>query len=111
LLLVRACDTIYLSEAVEAEIRPVLQRPKFRRYISDITREGILDILGAAGLKVEPAERVTDCGDAKDNKDLELALAARAPIIVSSDEDLLVLDPWRGGRILRPVDYVRSRNS
>jgi predicted nucleic acid-binding protein len=87
----------------------VLLRPKFRKYISDITRERILDILGAAALKVEPAERITDCRDAKDNKYLELALGAGASIIVSSDEDLLDLDPWRGIRIMRPVDYVRSR--
>jgi uncharacterized protein len=111
LLLARAHDTICLSQAVETEIWEVLLRPKFRKYISDITRERILDILGAAALTVEPSERITDCRDAKDNKYLELALTAGASIIVSSDEDLLVLDPWRGIRILRPVDYVRSQQS
>jgi hypothetical protein len=45
--------------------------------------------------------RVTDCRDPKDNKYLELALAAGAETIVSSDDDLLVLHPWRGVRILR----------
>jgi predicted nucleic acid-binding protein len=44
----------------------------------------------------------------KDNKYLELALAAGAEIIVSSDDDLLVLHPWRGKRILRPADYLAS---
>jgi putative PIN family toxin of toxin-antitoxin system len=111
LLLARSHDTVCLSQAVEAEIREVLQRPKFRKYISDITRERIFDILGAAALIVEPTQRITDCRDTKDNKYLELALAAGASIIVSSDEDLLVLDPWRGIRILRPVDYVKSRES
>jgi len=52
LLLARAYDTICLSDAVEAEIREVLLRPKFRKYISDLTRERILDILAAAALKV-----------------------------------------------------------
>ena len=93
-LLARSHDTVCLSPAVEAEIREVLQRPKFREYISDITRARVLDILGAAALIVEPSERITDCRDAKDNKYLELTLAAGASIIVSSDEDLLVLDPW-----------------
>ena len=69
-------------------------------------RGRILDIIGAA-LRLEPMERVADCRDRKDNKYLELALAAGASIIVSSDDDLLVLDPWRGIRILRPADYVR----
>jgi predicted nucleic acid-binding protein len=49
---------------------------------------------------------VTDCRDPKDDKYLELALAAGAETIVSSDDDLLVLHPWRGVRILRPADYV-----
>jgi uncharacterized protein len=91
---------------VETEIREVLQRAKFHKYITDATRGRILDILGAAALMFEPADQVTDCRDMKDNKYLELALAASASIIVSSDEDLLVLDPWRGIRILRPVNYV-----
>ena len=29
-----------------------------------------------------------------------------AEIIVSGDDDLLVLHPWRGVRILRPADYL-----
>ena len=111
MLLARSHETICLSLAVETEIREVLQRPKFYKYITDATRGRILDILGAAALVFEPVDQVTDCRDMKDNKYLELALAAGASIIVSSDEDLLVLDPWRGIRILRPVDYVRLREN
>ena len=39
----------------------------------------------------------------KDNRYLELALAARADAIVSGDDDLLVLHPWRGIQVLRPT--------
>jgi predicted nucleic acid-binding protein len=49
---------------------------------------------------------VTDCPDPKDDKYLELALAAGAETIVSSDDDPLVLHRWRGVRILRPADYL-----
>ena len=66
----------------------------------------MLGQLHALGVTFAPVERVVDCRDAKDNKYLELALAAGADIIVSSDEDLLVLHPWRGVRILRPVEYL-----
>jgi putative PIN family toxin of toxin-antitoxin system len=111
LLLARSHATICLSPSVETEIREVLQRPKFRKYITNTDRGRILDILWAAALKFEPVERVTDCRDRKDSKYLELALAAGASIIVSSDEDLLVLDPWRGIRILTPADYVRLQES
>ena len=57
-------------------------------------------------LWIEPAEAVSDCRDAKDNKYLELALAARATVIVSGDDDLLFLDPWRGIRVLTPAQCL-----
>lgn len=53
-----------------------------------------------------PAERVTDCRDAKNNKYLELALASGAGTLVTGDADLLVLHPWRSVRILRPAEYL-----
>ncbi|MBV9758609.1 MAG: putative toxin-antitoxin system toxin component, PIN family [Alphaproteobacteria bacterium] len=99
-------DKIALSEAVEAEIREVLQRPRLARYIIPELCAELLDQLRTRTARFDPSDRVTDCRDPKDNKYLELALASRAEIIVSSDEDLLVLDPWRGVRILRPADYL-----
>ena len=57
-------------------------------------------------VRVVPVEHLTDCRDAKDNKYLEVAAAADATLIVSSDNDLLVLDPWRGVRIVRPAEYL-----
>ena len=51
---------------------------------------------------------MTDCRDPKDDKYLELALAAGADMIVSSDGDLLALHPWRGVRILRPAEYLAA---
>jgi predicted nucleic acid-binding protein len=44
--------------------------------------------------------------DAKDNRYLELALAARATVIVSGDADLLTPDPWRGVRVLPPAQFL-----
>jgi putative PIN family toxin of toxin-antitoxin system len=95
-----------LSAAVDAEIAGVLARPRFARTISLARRQRILEILRRAAVWFKPAVRVTDCRDPKDDKYLELALAAGAEIIVSSDDDLLVLHPWRGVRILRPADYL-----
>lgn len=65
-------------------------------------------MIAAAALWVDPVERVDDCRDAKNNCYLELALAARASVIVSGDEDLLVLDPWRGIRVFRPARFVEE---
>ncbi len=104
----KACDTedIALSLAVWNELVEVLNRPKLARYVRPALREDVLSNLIDAAVWVAPMQRVTDCRDAKDNKYLELALASAATRIVASDNDLLVLDPWRGIRILRPADYL-----
>lgn len=106
LLLARANEVICLSVEVEKEIREVFARPKFRKYLSSGRAERVLELLTVSALSAEPTEAVADCRDARDNKYLELALAVGAGTIVTSDEDLLVLDPWRGVRIVSPGDYI-----
>ena len=106
LLRAEEVDVFALSAAVDAEFAEVLSRPKFARAIPLARRDGFLRILRDAAIWFDPIVRVTDCRDAKDDKYLELAHAAGAEIIVSSDEDLLILHPWRGVRILNPADYL-----
>ena len=106
LLRAEEVDVFALSNAVDAEIAGVLDRPKFASAIPLLRRKRVLDILRRTAVWFEPAERVTDCRDPRDDKYLELALAAGAETIVSGDDDLLVLHPWRGVRILRPADYL-----
>ncbi len=89
-----------------AELLDVFARPRLARFILPELRDEVLALLDTSGVFVVPAEHVTDCRDAKDNKYLELALAAKAATIVSSDDDLLVLHPWRGMRILLPATYL-----
>ena len=99
-------DVLALSAAVDAEYAEVLGRSKFAAAISLARRDAFLRALREAAIWFSPAVRVTDCRDPKDDKYLELALAAGAETIVSSDDDLLVLHPWRGMSILRPGDYL-----
>lgn len=106
LLKARARDMLALSRAVQAEMLDVLHRPELARFLDRMLRDEILELVTAAAVWVEPTVAVTDCRDAKDNKYLELALASGASSIVSSDDDLLVLDPWRDVRIFRPAAYL-----
>jgi putative PIN family toxin of toxin-antitoxin system len=89
-----------------AEFLDVLYRPGLARFIEPELRADLLGQIRAGATVVRPTVTVTDCRDPKDNKYLELALAANAATIVSSDEDLLVLHPWRGVRILKPAAYL-----
>jgi uncharacterized protein len=111
LLHAEEADVLVLSAAVDAEIEAVLNRPKFANAVSPARRRQFLEVLRRSAIWFEPVVRVTDCRDPKDDKYLELALAAGAETIVSSDGDLLVLHPWRSVRILSPADYLSFSQS
>ncbi len=66
----------------------------------------MLALLTNVGVWFDPIASVSDCRDAKDNIYLDLMLAADATALVSSDDDLLVLHPWRGRHILQPAAYL-----
>jgi len=105
LLRAEEVDVFALSAAVEAEIAMVLNRPKFTHAISPPRRERVRHILRRSAVWFEPAPRMTDCRDPKDNKYLELALANGAETIVSGDDDL---HPWREVQILLTGDYLAA---
>ena len=99
-------DRVAVSDATLSELREVLARPRLSRFVQPELGEQILALFAIVGVRFVPSERVADCRDPKDNCFLELALASGADIIVSSDQDLLVLHPWRDTRILRPAEYL-----
>ena len=89
-----------------AEITDVLNRPRLVRFVRPELRDRLLAQLATGAHWFTPTEAVAECRDPNDDKYLELAVAAGAETIVSSDRDLLVLDPWRGVRIMRPAAYL-----
>jgi putative PIN family toxin of toxin-antitoxin system len=99
-------ERIVLSVPVLEEMREVLGRPKFSGVLTPGTIVDIVSAVSTAALWFSPAIKVNECRDPGDDIYLELALAAGASILISSDRDLLSMDPWRGIRILRPADYL-----
>jgi putative PIN family toxin of toxin-antitoxin system len=55
---------------------------------------------------VEPAERIADCSDPDDNRVLECAVAAKAGFIVTGDNALLRLNPFRNIQILTAAQFL-----
>lgn len=92
------------SDATWDELHEMLHRPKFDRYFRIVAqRSDYLHTLARAGRWHHVTSTVNDCRDPKDNKFLALALDAGAAAIVSGDDDLLCLHPWRGISIVPPV--------
>jgi predicted nucleic acid-binding protein len=55
---------------------------------------------------VNITEQVTAYRDASDNKFLELAVNGEANFIITGDNDLLILNPFRGIPILTPKQFL-----
>jgi len=98
---------LVVSPDTLSELTEVLGREKLDRYLSHDEREEFIEVLVARTVIVEPTEAVRACRDPRDDKFLELALEAGAEAIVTGDEDLLVLHPFRGVSILTPADFLR----
>ena len=63
------------------------------------------------GEAVAPEERITACRNQKDDKFLEVAVAGGADVMVSGDQDLLVLDPFSGLPIVPPTCFLQMLNA
>jgi putative PIN family toxin of toxin-antitoxin system len=108
----RAFDegVVLVSEETIAELTDVIQRPKFDRYVGEEERLMFLATFLHDSEIVEVTEVITDCRDAKDNTFLEVAVSGKATTIVSGDQDLLVLHPYRGIEIVTPRQFVARQS-
>lgn len=99
---------VLLSEATFAELNEVLGRVKFDRYVTRQEREHFLAMLLREATLVETVEEVRSCRDPKDDKFLEVAVNGAASYLVTGDEDLLVLNSFRGIPIVTPAMFLES---
>jgi len=99
--------TLLFSLPTLAELEEVLWRNKFDRYISHEERKRFLTSLILHSTPIETNETISECRDPKDNKFLELAVCGKADFIISGDEDLLVLNPFRNIQIITPDSFLK----
>ncbi len=99
---------VLVSVSLLTTLAGVLRRPRFDRYLTLHEREELVAAFVAGSQMVEITERVRACRDPDDDAILELAVNGHASTIITGDSDLLVLNPFRGIRILAPADFVRQ---
>ena len=99
---------LLFSSSTLAELEEVLWRNKFDRYISHEERKQFLTSLILHSIPIETNETISECRDPKDNKFLELAVCGKADFIISGDEDLLVLNPFRNIQIITPDSFLKE---
>lgn len=99
------------SPATLAELEEVIARDKFERYLDLAARLDFVAMyhnqvrLFQVSAEDESALDVP-CRDPRDNKFLALALVCSADVLVSSDDDLLTLNPYGDVLILTPKAYL-----
>jgi hypothetical protein len=99
--------TILMSYSIVNELNEVLSRPKFKRYLSAEKRDIFLWSLFRKARFIDVIkEKIDICRDAKDNQFLELAVNGEADFIISGDDDLLVLNPFRNILIVTPRIFL-----
>lgn len=106
-----ATGTLCVSPATLAELESVLLRDKFDAYLNRASRLGFLQLYHAATAHfpvtlAEENNLSPPCRDARDNKFIALALHCSAHTLISSDEDLLILNPWNEIAIVSPAQFL-----
>ena len=90
-----------------AELRDVAARPRLNIPAEAVTE--LVERIERYGQHVDAdLDAQLGCRDPKDDYVLALALAGTADAILSEDEDLLVLDPWRGIRVMRLFQFIQA---
>ena len=85
---------LVFTSATFAELESRLWKPKFDRYINLEERKAVLHDMSAAAIWVDVPQDIADaryCRDADDDVFIHAAIAAKATLLITGDQDLLVL--------------------
>ena len=95
-----------MSQSIWSEISEVLVRPKFDKYLTIQERQLFLFVFEQKVRFIDIQENISVCRDPKDDKYLELAISGKAECIVSGDQDLLALHPFREIPIITVTQFL-----
>ena len=109
LLRLRQGDYVLLyAHLLLEELVDVLNRPRIRQKygLTEQDIETVISLILLRGEAVVPQEHILACRDPQDDKFLEVAVSGKADVLVTGDDDLLVLHPFAGIPILPPAAFL-----
>ncbi len=106
--LARSLGVVMLSPETFAEAQRVFQYARFDQYVTARAREEFLEEVSDQALWLADPAPLQACRDPNDDKFLALALAGGVEVVVSGDQDLLVLHPFCGIPILTTGDFLNQ---
>jgi putative PIN family toxin of toxin-antitoxin system len=108
--LAREAFELVISPAIIAEVEAALRLPKLRKYIRNLDEAlaWLADLVVLADLVSDTGAVKGVCRDPDDDGVLSAAVEGRADVIVTGDDDLLVLEEYDGIRIVAPGEFLDS---
>jgi putative PIN family toxin of toxin-antitoxin system len=104
----RAEGLLLASEATLLELQTVLQRSQFDRTVERSLRDALFREYAHCCKIVPVLSTIRAWRDPKDDTFLELAFDGRATQLITVDQDLLSMHPFRSISILTPAEYLSS---
>ena len=98
---------LLLSPDLMAEYEDVLTRKKFAKAFQEKDIHALLVSLALESILIIPFTEINACEDADDNMVLALAIDGFANCIISGDDHLLRLHPFKTIPILSPADFLK----
>jgi putative PIN family toxin of toxin-antitoxin system len=106
-------DELCASQSTLAELEEVICRDKFDSYLNLSARHEFVAmyrdrVRQFQVSKEQEAALSQPCRDPRENKFLALVIACTAIILVTSDQDLLTMNPYGEVQILTPKEYLEN---
>lgn len=101
---------LYLySDATLNELIDVLGRPRMvSKYgVTPELVEATCSLLLLRGESVQSVRDIRVCRDPKDDKFLQVAISGQAEVVVTADEDLIVLGSYEAIPMVQPAEFLR----
>lgn len=97
---------VVVSETLLTELANVLMRPRLRKYLSEEEVERAVSRIRKRVTLVSTEFQVKPiCRDPKDDYLLALSKVAKADLLITADEDLLVLGKYGKTWIMAPEEF------
>lgn len=104
-------ETLLNSRATLEELSDVLSRAKFAKYVHREDVHAFIMAFIETGEHVTISQEIKACRDPRDDKFLELAVSGQADVILTGDDDLLVLHSFEDIPILRMREFSQHRET
>jgi len=100
-------EIIACNELLE-ELQQTLQKPKLKKYLSAERLQLVIELVKQSATLIELKSSVEICRDNKDDYLLALAKDAQADLLLTGDNDLLVLKRFEKSQIIKLADYLTN---